>query len=795
MIKNIAQLKDIGCFDNISQNCDFKYGENGQNCNIIFGLNGTGKTTISNVLSFFSCDSFLGAKEKEELFNDIKRSISACVELELQGAAKIKYPAAKDHSKNIYVFNSNFISSHVFNGTKGKIKKFSAVSGEIKNKEIVRLTDELNNMEKRVKEIDDEQARFGKELEKITKEKSDEFRKSLTDKGKRLTSPIQKMSSITLPTQSIEYYDLQLERLKKDYELSKKQTELNADIAELKSIRLVPIELDVSSVNEILSVTIQKLSGDVIEQRIRDVQALFEDDQHKQSVERWYKFGGDVLSKRSSTSPNHCPICNTDITDRIGDIIKDFNGFFDKAYDGFISQVDQYIENIKTLLGSLIQYSDDVKKIDNIRIKYAGVTKLDDELILRSKGVERELKTILTVLEKKKSNIQLKEVIDDLKECNTFNESIQKIRGASASMQDILESKTLDTHEIEDEIRESYNSIVIIKFNELDETGALAKYNNNASQLETLRNNEIPSRKSLLAIELAKIKAESKGILKYLKMMGINNFSVDINDDSDENIIIRYNDSFSEKNKLRNCLSEGEKTAVAFAYFLSKFENEVNTEALIKDAITIIDDPISSLDENRLYSTAYLIKNAFDSVKQLVVLSHNFLFLKYFNSFYKGKACCFYLEKNSLAALPEELKNFETPYFFMMKYIQGFVDESNTEIVYNDVKRYLPNYIRRVLETFLSFRFARLSSKRGSGFSPGLDDFEIEIKNTSLDDNLKATLKGLISEIKFSTDQHSHGNAHHTQESFYISEGDLLNLSKKALEIIDILEGQKITLS
>ncbi len=31
-----------------------QFGRKGQNCNIIFGFNGSGKTTISNAVSFFA---------------------------------------------------------------------------------------------------------------------------------------------------------------------------------------------------------------------------------------------------------------------------------------------------------------------------------------------------------------------------------------------------------------------------------------------------------------------------------------------------------------------------------------------------------------------------------------------------------------------------------------------------------------------------------------------------------------------------------------------------------------------
>ncbi|GHT22055.1 hypothetical protein AGMMS49953_00200 [Endomicrobiia bacterium] len=46
-------------------------------------------------------------------------------------------------------------------------------------------------------------------------------------------------------------------------------------------------------------------------------------------------------------------------------------------------------------------------------------------------------------------------------------------------------------------------------------------------------------------------------------------------------------------------LSEGEKTAISFAYFAAKLEEQNNN---IADTIVYIDDPVSSLDSNHLFN-------------------------------------------------------------------------------------------------------------------------------------------------------------------------------------------------
>ena len=95
---------------------------------------------------------------------------------------------------------------------------------------------------------------------------------------------------------------------------------------------------------------------------------------------------------------------------------------------------------------------------------------------------------------------------------------------------------------------------------------------------------------------------------------------------------------------MKNSLSEGEKTALAFAYFLSKYKFEIkdNTQINEGDYIVVLDDPVSSLDENRLYSTSIVIRDVlvpkknngdWDDVNRVSSLSHNQIFLKFVGIF------------------------------------------------------------------------------------------------------------------------------------------------------------------
>ncbi len=262
MIKKITKLINVGCFSNFSQEKNFQYGDN--NCNIIFGFNGSGKTTISNTISFFADNTFIDEDEKRYIFNDIKNSDNSFVELELNDGNKSKYPNQNHpHSKSIYIFNSHFVATHVFNGTKGKMKKFSNTSGEIKNKEIDRINYEIAILDKEKIKLENKNKSLDEKHKEITKIRSRHFGNSLTDRNKSIQ--VQNLHSVSLPSKTIDELEKELNRLIADYELSKKQDDLKTDLEYLKQINFTQnLTLDLKEIDNLLSKNIQQLSKDTL---------------------------------------------------------------------------------------------------------------------------------------------------------------------------------------------------------------------------------------------------------------------------------------------------------------------------------------------------------------------------------------------------------------------------------------------------------------------------------------------------------------------------------------------------
>jgi wobble nucleotide-excising tRNase len=70
-------------------------------------------------------------------------------------------------------------------------------------------------------------------------------------------------------------------------------------------------------------------------------------------------------------------------------------------------------------------------------------------------------------------------------------------------------------------------------------------------------------------------------------------------------------------------LSEGEKTAIAFVYFITKLKEKDNKMEI---TIVVIDDPVSSFDSNHLFHAYSFFRSNCDKAKQL--FTHNFTYFK-----------------------------------------------------------------------------------------------------------------------------------------------------------------------
>ena len=142
-----------------------------------------------------------------------------------------------------------------------------------------------------------------------------------------------------------------------------------------------------------------------------------------------------------------------------------------------------------------------------------------------------------------------------------------------------------------------------------------------------------------LNAELRELRKQQKGvdasidaINDRLKSIGITAFSIERKQGQDRLYCLARPGVPDCETK---SLSEGEKTLIAFLYFMESLKGSHDEEENVdpKKTIAIIDDPISSLSQNYVYDIATMIhrelakpENRPQLVKQVIVLTHNLFF-------------------------------------------------------------------------------------------------------------------------------------------------------------------------
>ena len=165
-----------------------------------------------------------------------------------------------------------------------------------------------------------------------------------------------------------------------------------------------------------------------------------------------------------------------------------------------------------------------------------------------------------------------------------------------------------------------------------------------------------------------------------------------------------------------NDLSEGERTAISFLYFLKSLQDRSFDLA---SGIVVIDDPVSSLDSNSLYSAFGFMKRRVAGAGQLFVLTHNFTFFRqvrnWFEFLNRGKKAerpaRFYMLRTTLdggrrgavlTQLDPFLQRYESEYHYVFKRVMAEAERPAglpLETYYE-----IPNLARRLLESFLAFK-------------------------------------------------------------------------------------------
>lgn len=662
MIKRIIKIKNCPSFIDFKPASDLpeftKY-------NLIYGWNGSGKTCFSRVLrSFEVSENYYEHPERQAEF-----------EFKLDNGTSINHKDLTEF-KDIRVFNKDFIEESVF-GVGGPKPIFFLGKESKKDKEkIISIENELEKLRQKYNSKKPIIEKANNNKEKRVQEKAKDIKNALTTTKQdnyrnyyrtNLEEAIRKNVEKLKNPENLKLSDERLTVLKKSIQQTSEP--------EIENLPLPDFDLSEFE-NEVKAILSKKVTSQIIKKLQTD-----------QDVNKWVEKG---LQIHKDKSLDVCAFCNQKIPVKR---FEDLENHFNDEYRGIIRSIKE-LKNKCHLRRVNVRFPESSGFYDDIVDEYLSNRNYAEEAI---KSFNKRVDSILKVLEQKELNPFTQLSLDE----KTFTlDSFKKIN-------EIIKKHNKKTEDFENQIDKNKKELEDYYISEF-----YPSYYKNSEEVKSLEDSRLALEESIKAEETEMKKLKENLITYYMPAQQINK---DLEQflgrdeiqlaatDAKEGYTITRNGEIAKD------LSEGEKTALAIVYFLTK----INEEGFdLENSIIVIDDPVSSLDSNSIFQAFSFIKESIKNAGQIFILTHHFDFfrqVKNWFSYYKNEGEYFMVvckpehpcRKSSIIKLDKLLKNYESEYHFLFSVLYKYAknNEDQLEEIYP-----LPNIARKFLESFLAFR-------------------------------------------------------------------------------------------
>ena len=720
LIKKITYLKNFGIFQDFVWDNDH-LGEF-KKFNLIYGWNRSGKTTISRV--FASCE-----KKCIDEHNFKQYPPNGKFEIQTDDNITVNSDNVQESPLQVKVFNQDFVDDNISfdSSSSSPIVYISKVDISTKNR-LAELKDKQSTLDQQY-----QQAQYHK---KLKQQKQDAF---LHGAGRTIEHYIS--------TERFDKRDVQ-NRIK-NIDIDNPDEKILADDKHKKYMNIMKEEpknpqpplskytftfyfagKNIDTFQKIFEAAKNILDKEIISETL---ERLKKDPQ----INNWVKQGFDLHKEKEEVQK--CLFCQKPLD----------NGFLTSLSKHFNTDYDNLQKDIDHLKKEISAISKlPTKKLNNelypgLRERYLHqVDKLEQE----QKKIDAWIDDIIGALETK-SNHPFKKITyptcpdDFLMVCNTIIEALNNIlteHNNMANNHDAEVSKAregLIHHTIaKDMSKDNYKSIHTELGNANKREGdAYTKVEKNRAEIQKLE-----AQTSNISTAISKINTHLK------EFFGREEIKIELDADKKEYTIKRNG------HRAKN-LSESEKTAIAFAYFIVKAEEEQFNKPQV---IFFIDDPISSFDSNFIYYCFSLIKRHFSNAGQLFISTHNFQFFNLVKKWFVDKnkkqenknkdkdkkqkekepnPCEFFMIDNRIEMIDNRieminnrivsntrqahiipldkiLKKFKSEYHFLFARLQQFID-SDDSTQYQDLYT-IGNIARRCLEIFIDFKIPTTDNLR-----------------------------------------------------------------------------------
>lgn len=704
-IKSIQKLKQFGIYQDHTNSNAKDFGK----YNLFYGWNGSGKSTLSGL---FRC---IENKVTSSKFPSSEFSVSA------DNGTLITQANVGNSDLNMYTFNHDFIDENI--SWDSVVKSILLVDKE--------KIEERERLEKLKKEQETDTKAHSKEAEEIRK-LDGAISRFGTDSARHIKSSLQSID--TTDRYYLNYEKRKFERfITENLEASKSDAPLLDDqkIVELtnaaKPDQKAPITFNKHAINQETFNKAKERLGDLLKTSVvsQTIQRLID----HSDIKSWIETGLD-LHKGHDT--NQCEFCGNTITE---ERTKELEAHFNDDYKAFQARLesadrwlsDQYIES--PTLPSASDFYDEFKKgySEACTALEKAITDLNEEItvwhtVLKDK-TDNPLETGLTI-----------EVISEAS-VKAFNDAMTAIGAYIGKHNHKSGNFKEETDKAKRQLELHYATAEVKSFGYHDKKKEVVYRTAENETLKTkidTRNTEIRTLENLLSNEGVGADQFNESLHKFL---GRSELTLRFNLSKKGYEILRDNSVPVEGN-----LSEGEKTAIAFVYFVTKLKENDNR---MENTIVVVDDPVSSFDSNHLFHAYSFLRSNCNKAKQLFVFTHNFTYFKLIRDWFEGvnrnrrrknspkEPNAFFYTIEASTVVPRQstfkdadssLVKYNSEYHYIFSKLNAYKDNSSLS---RDEAFLTANLARKLLESFFSFKFPKHRSDIAQLMNCGLNGCEI----------------------------------------------------------------------
>ncbi|MCG7314479.1 AAA family ATPase [Priestia flexa] len=619
MINKIISIKNTGKFRSLTAQGTSNFNQ----MNIIYSENGRGKTTLSNILRSLNDQNAELIIGRKTLGAPGEQSISI-----LCDSINYKFKGEKWDNKPKYefeIFDSTYITQNIYSKN---------IIEHDQKKQLYLFTIGKQGVEK-ANQLDEIEAQL--KIENTNKKELENSIK-IGIQGVLSVNDFIKLSKKDNLEGEIKKSEKSLQSLGQESEIKNKQklTKLSLPSFDLKKFEA-----------SLAGVTLNVITNQAEELTKQHIKEILDE-----NGEKWLEYGVSYIEN------DQCPFCKQDISGV--DIVTAFKTYFSSEYQKSIKFIDNLDTSFKQKFGFDTLSSLQTNLNSNLKLLsfWQNHIILDEELVLDIEGINKTWDIFTTAItevieNKKRSPLEQIIISDEITEkCNQYQAILVNISSYNELIESInqkIEERKLSLHQLslqnEKVTLERLKNIQLRYSNEKSEL--INNYNVILDSIKNLNKlkSEVRERLNQYTEEIFQ-KYETR-INWHLERCGASfkisdykssflggkpssNFSLSIN-----NVPVPLG---NEKSPLttpsfRNTLSEGDKSSLAFAFFLAKLE----TDPDIERKILIFDDPISSMDNHRKGYTADQVIRYSNQARQVLVLTHDTYFARALWSKYADK--------------------------------------------------------------------------------------------------------------------------------------------------------------